>query len=92
EEVETTALLFQTGYLTIKGKEVEEGVLQYTLDFPNYEVKDAFLTSLIKAYTGKTIQAVYKLNDNLYEAIRRKDAEKLKDNLIELYANVPYYI
>jgi hypothetical protein len=42
---------------------------------------------LIKAYTGKTIQAVYKLNDSLCEAI---EAEKLSDNLTELYANIPY--
>ncbi|MDR1418551.1 MAG: ATP-binding protein, partial [Endomicrobium sp.] len=90
EEIETTALLFQTGYLTIKKEEETMRGSLYTLDFPNFEVKDAFLTSLIKVYTNKTIQAVYNLNDKLYEALIGKDAEKLTDSLTELYASIPY--
>jgi hypothetical protein len=34
EEVETLVLLFQTGYLTIKGKEYAERTMWYTLNFP----------------------------------------------------------
>jgi hypothetical protein len=38
-------LLFQTGYLTIKKKELgEDNTPEYTLDFPNMEVRKAFLT------------------------------------------------
>ncbi|MDR2066748.1 MAG: AAA family ATPase [Endomicrobium sp.] len=47
EEVETSALLFQTGYLTIKKKEATEMEVSYTIGFPNFEVKTAFLTSLL---------------------------------------------
>jgi Holliday junction resolvase-like predicted endonuclease len=90
ETLETTGLLFQTGYLTIKEEEETKRGSLYTIDFPNFEVKDAFLTSLIKAYTDKSIQAVYNLNDRIYEAIIGKDAEKLHDNLTELYASIPY--
>ncbi|MDR1418216.1 MAG: PD-(D/E)XK nuclease domain-containing protein [Endomicrobium sp.] len=45
---------------------------------------------MIKVYTDKTIQAVYTLNDKLYGSIISKDAEKLTDNLTELYASIPY--
>jgi hypothetical protein len=54
------------------------------------KLQSAFLTSLIKVYTDKTIQAVYNLNDKLYEAIIGKNAKKLENNLTQLYASIPY--
>ena len=47
EEMEPTSLLFQIGYLTVKKEEQTERGVYYTIDFPNYEVKDAFLTRLV---------------------------------------------
>jgi len=41
-------LLFQTGYLTIKGYDEES--MEYTLNYPNYEVEDAFLTHLLDKF------------------------------------------
>jgi hypothetical protein len=49
DNIETTALLFQTGYLTIKKEEIgEDRRARYALDFPNMEVRSAFLSSLMK--------------------------------------------
>ncbi|MCC5815015.1 MAG: ATP-binding protein [Leptospira sp.] len=45
EDLNITPLLFQTGYLTIKGYDKEESL--YILDYPNYEVKYAFLNYLL---------------------------------------------
>ncbi|MGM9738799.1 MAG: AAA family ATPase [Candidatus Cryptobacteroides sp.] len=42
-------LLYQSGYLTIKGYDRESGI--YTLGFPNLEVKHGFLTYLLNYYT-----------------------------------------
>jgi hypothetical protein len=40
---EITTLLFQMGYLTIKKKEIKgNSTPQYSLDFPNMEVRKAF--------------------------------------------------
>jgi cobalamin biosynthesis Co2+ chelatase CbiK len=39
-------LFFQTGYLTIKKKEIVEYEAEYTIDFPNFKVRKAFLSSL----------------------------------------------
>ncbi|MEZ4680643.1 MAG: AAA family ATPase [Caldilineaceae bacterium] len=42
-------LLFQTGYLTIKG--YHERTQQYDLGYPNYEVENAFLVYLLDAFS-----------------------------------------
>jgi hypothetical protein len=44
-------LLFQTGYLTIKNKEMTDGDSQYTLEVPNLEVRE----SLMKHFNGKDV-------------------------------------
>ncbi|MEM7374865.1 MAG: ATP-binding protein [Bacteroidota bacterium] len=48
ENIDTTSLLFQTGYLTIKAKE-EFGV--YLLDVPNQEVQDSLLQYLLGIFS-----------------------------------------
>ncbi|MFN8490988.1 MAG: AAA family ATPase [Caldilineaceae bacterium] len=50
ESLELIPLLFQTGYLTIKDFRRDEFGELYTLSYPNYEVKHAFLTYLLSAY------------------------------------------
>jgi hypothetical protein len=88
--IETTTLLFQTGYLTIKKKETVDEKLKYTLDFPNMEVRGAFLTSLIKAYVNRKSEEVETISKNIRENIMQKDSEGLQKSLIELFANIPY--
>jgi hypothetical protein len=88
--VNSTALLFQTGYLTIKKEKIIEEEPRYTLDFPNYEVKSAFLGDLLEAYTNKELDTVVGLSKDIAKSIILKDAKKLKDNLAKLYANIPY--
>lgn len=49
DHIKLSALMFQTGYLTIRGYNSEEN--SYQLDFPNREVKEAFFNSLIQEFT-----------------------------------------
>ena len=49
EEIRIEALLFQTGYLTIK-EMIEEDWLEYRLCYPNKEVKVA-----LNSYIGSSI-------------------------------------
>ena len=46
------ALLFQTGYLTITGKEQSGGLTEYRLDYPNYEVELSLNRGLLRHVTG----------------------------------------
>jgi hypothetical protein len=53
--IDLVALLFQAGYLTIKGYEKERYEDVFALDLPNIEVKKAFSSSLLAdvAYVKK---------------------------------------
>ena len=48
DNLQTVALLFQTGYLTLKSED-DQGI--FKLDFPNKEVKDSMLINLIDSFT-----------------------------------------
>jgi PD-(D/E)XK nuclease superfamily/Predicted AAA-ATPase len=50
ENLNIIALLFQTGYLTIKEK-IGPPPYEYVLSYPNLEVKQAFLENLLMGYT-----------------------------------------
>jgi hypothetical protein len=49
ESLEAVPLLYQAGYLTIKGYEPQ--FQTFTLSYPNYEVKMAFMTHLLNSYS-----------------------------------------
>ena len=90
ESLSIIPLLFQTGYLTIKGYDATQEV--YTLSYPNMEVEDAFLTWLLSAYNGRERG----LNDNfLWQMLTALQANKL-DSFFSIlnvfFANVPYTI
>jgi Holliday junction resolvase-like predicted endonuclease len=90
DTVGNIALLFQTGYLTIKKEETANEKLEYTLDFPNMEVKEAFLGSLLEAYASRQPAEIEDIGKKIRNAIEEKDSERLKRSLAELLANVPY--
>ena len=46
DRIHLAVLMFQTGYLTIRGYNPEQDA--YTLDFPNKEVKKSFFNSLLQ--------------------------------------------
>ena len=60
DKLQTLPLLFQTGYLTIKGTE-EKKMTRYFLDFPNLKVELAFEAYLLDEYSSvnKENVAVY---------------------------------
>jgi hypothetical protein len=78
-------LLYQSGYLTITGYENN----RYTLDFPNDEVRYAFLEELLPYYTfrppGQEFFADYFVDD-----LRAGDVNGFMERLRSLYANIPY--
>jgi hypothetical protein len=88
---EITTLLFQTGYLTLKKEEIKKDELpQYTLDFPNMEVRKAFLSSLLVEYAKKETKEVQLIGKQVRKAIEQKDSKELQGALTQLYANIPY--
>lgn len=82
------ALLFQTGYLTIKYW--EEGTDNLTLGFPNKEVEEAFFNGLLPAYSNKeSFEASDEIN-RFVKAVNTGDPETFIGNLKSFLADIPY--
>ncbi|MDR1195922.1 MAG: ATP-binding protein [Endomicrobium sp.] len=85
-------LLFQTGYLTVKSiKSSIEGV-EYTLNFPDREVKDSFLQCLLSNYTAYPQESMPELFKELSVKFQNADSKGLEDNLTALLAHIPYQL
>jgi hypothetical protein len=84
-------LLFQSGYLTIKGTDF---LGDYILGFPNNEVKNGFVNYLISYFTASTEDGeVIGLNGNqLVRDLHSYNLENFFDKLTSLYASIPYDI
>lgn len=82
------ALLFQTGYLTIKGYDHEYNT--YTLGLPNREVANGFFYELLPVYMddreGSSISTVRKF----CRLVNSGDAEGFIRNLQAFLADIPY--
>ena len=89
ENLNPLALLFQTGYLTIKETYQDEEII-YKLSYPNYEVKKAFLDNLTRNYSGSNIEVNY-INTAI-RALGENDLELFFQNLRVFFANIPYDI
>ena len=78
------ALLFQTGYVTIK--DVKERL--YIFDYPNQEVKTAFLETLFHSYTvGLRDSSLFLL---LSGHLQQEDYEAFFETMSAIFASIPY--
>ena len=87
--IESAALLFQTGYLTIKGKRQTGAKIEYELTYPNLEVKSS-LNDYLLFYLNKDAQTKENTQSNVYDAIEKLNFESLKDAFFRLFAAIPY--
>jgi hypothetical protein len=87
ENLDVVSLCFQTGYLTIKSIDAEGN---YHLAVPNYEVKTAFTTSALTAYTGKTGTEVTLLALKMKKSFEEGDVEIAVDYLRTLFSSISY--
>jgi hypothetical protein len=81
-------LLYQSGYLTITGYERKFG--EYTLAFPNEEVRYGFLDALLPAYTYRPPGERGFYARNFLDDLRRGDVESFMTRLRSFFANIPY--
>ncbi len=90
ECIPLTALLFQTGYLTIAGYDSESRI--YQLKYPNLEVKTAMHRHLLIALTKIAYSPFDTLIGKLFAALRGEDMEQLMECFTSLFSNIPYQI
>ncbi len=89
DKINPVTLLFQSGYLTIKEVVQEDGMIEYSLGFPNLEVSTAFTNSLLDIFAP--LEKKFPLRKNLARALRLGDMEQLKAAIHALFAAIPYH-
>ncbi len=88
ESLDPDALLFQTGYITIK--DIQHSV--YTLGYPNQEVKTAFSESLLWALTARAKRRISSSVSQLAGYLRREQLDAFFETLTAIFAAIPYDI
>ena len=76
EKISETSLLFQTGYLTIKHIDDKSIPTQYTLHFPNNEVKESLFEYLLNAYSGYPLEKEQELKQRMRQQLLNNVASK----------------
>ena len=83
-------LFYQTGYLTIKGYDKE--FKEYTLGFPNDEVKTGFLKFIYSYYVPANPSEGKTMTSKMARALRSGDPYSFMRSLEALFANTTYQI
>ena len=89
DEMATEALLFQTGYLTIWGREEADERTFYRLGYPNREVREGLNKQLLRhlVQDGST-QTANSLR--LYRLLEASDFDGLRELFHAFFASIPY--
>ena len=82
------ALLFQTGYLTVRATESRGGRMRYRLGYPNREVFQSLNESLLAYLTRDPRRE--RNGDRLYDLLTAGDVPGLKDLFDAFFAGIPY--
>ena len=83
-------LLYQSGYLTLKGYDPEFDT--YVLGFPNREVEQGFIKYLLPFYTPKTNEQSTFAIAQFVKDVRKGDAEGFMHRLQDFFANGDYQV
>ncbi|MEA3545904.1 MAG: AAA family ATPase [Thermodesulfobacteriota bacterium] len=89
DDIRLETLLFQAGYLTIESCHQVAAFREFTLVYPNLEVR----SSLTSAMLSKLVNSVVEKGRNqsaLVKALQANDLEKLRDVFHTFFAKIPH--
>ena len=89
DHVGIEALLFQTGYLTIRGTERRGNRTWYRLGYPNLEVRQSLNESLLNRLTGDPARREQH-SARLYDLLQANDFAGLQALFQAFFASIPY--
>ena len=89
KKLETIPILFQTGYLTIKSRKEND---IYTVDYPNLEVRDSMMRSLIGELSYEQSSFSRPMILQVKETLENKKLEILIRLIKSIFKNIPYPI
>jgi hypothetical protein len=87
DSLDVIALLFQTGYITLKERVSEE---VYRLTYPNYEVKKSFLRHILRYMSDNREDMSY--IRMMYSSLKEGEVDKFMELMKTLFAGIPYDI
>nr|CAA6804118.1 MAG: FIG00914433: hypothetical protein [uncultured Thiotrichaceae bacterium] len=90
DEMSIEALMFQTGYLTIKKRELLEGNYFYTLGYPNREVYQSLNNSLLK-HLVQDGGAQVRQRLQLRKLLLANDFDGLKALFHSFFSSIPHH-
>ena len=89
EDLRPYGLLYQTGYLTIQGRD-EYGL--YQLGYPNYEVENSMLAYLLEAFGGVPKGSGLVVALRLEKAFESGDLEQVMKILSGMFSGIPHQL
>ena len=89
--VSIIALMYQTGYLSIKEVKNIRGRLRYKLGFPNFEVEDSFYRYLLTSVNNR-INAADSVYLKICDAVDENNVDKMMIALNSFLSEIPYGI
>lgn len=89
EHISPEALLFQTGYLTIKAIGANQ---IYTLSYPNYEVKNSLLQYLLAQHSHNYAPRLSPKVVEMMDALEEGSIAGFVEGLNSVFATIPYQI
>ena len=92
DRLDPLPLLLQTGYLTIRDAFEDFGMTFYHLGFPNFEVRSAFDTYLLNAYTGISKEILEGISARLARNVRSGNIDDFMNDMKVFFAAIPYDI
>jgi hypothetical protein len=90
--IENIPLLFQTGYLTVKSRELINSIPRYTLGVPNREVQDSLMKYIASAYSNVPLSQLAVLTRKMSEQLAVLDAEGFAQSVRTMLEDIPYDI
>ena len=91
-KLQTLPLLFQTGYLTIRGTVKDGEDIFYHLGFPNREVEGAFEAYLLDEYSSVNKENIEVHAAEMARMLKDKDVDGFMGKMKIFFADVPYDI
>ena len=86
DNVNMTALMFQTGYLTIK--QYDRDKRKYLLDFPDKEVHESFLDFMVTHYADSSPEEMEHFVDKLINGLKQNDIKSFFTAFQALFSSI----
>jgi hypothetical protein len=92
--MDTKLLLFQTGYLTVKGVERESfgDELMYILGIPNEEVRRALIAHLVAGFTSYPMSNAAPMRERMLQQLFDGNVSAFERSMQEMCARIPYQL